>query len=418
MNPQKFVAANVTEALKLVTQKVGGDAIVLTTRDTPDGVEIIAIAPGDLAQLAQGQATPPVATPAPATQAPAVPAHSMAPAQPIAPDFKPSTAVSVAEMDHLLSEFAHVKQLLQTHLSEKVWGDMQSHHPQQAEALRVVLNAGFSPALSAELVKALPPAPGTGQALRQHLQTILEQRVSVIDPLTVFDAGGVFAFIGPTGVGKTTAIAKIAARCVLRYGRDQLALLTTDTFRIGAQEQLNVYAKIIGVPVASLRDSDDLAAKLKSMGDRRIILLDTAGVNQRDARMLEQAQMLQQGAPALKRILVMSSTTDLRTQEDVILMHQEAGLAQQGEGIRAAIITKTDEAAQLGPVLDCLIRHRLPLMFLANGQRVPEDLSQANLPYLSHRAIHPRALGSQMTLADNQLPALMADQLSQWALAR
>lgn len=410
MNPQKFVAVNVTEALKLVTQKVGGDAIVLTTRDTSDGVEIIAIAPADLAQLAQGNPQAEMASQA-APMVASVPS-------PIAPDFKPSNAVSVAEMDHLLSEFAQVKQLLQTHLSEKVWGDMQSHHPQQAEALRVVLNAGFSPSLSAELVKALPASPGTGQALRQSLQHLLEQRVSVIDPLSVFDAGGVFAFIGPTGVGKTTAIAKIAARCVLRYGRDQLALLTTDTFRIGAQEQLNVYAKIIGVPVASLRDSDDLVAKLKSMGDRRIVLLDTAGVNQRDARMLEQAQMLQQGAPALKRILVMSSTTDLRTQEDVILMHQEAGLAHQGEAIRAAIITKTDEAAQLGPVLDCLIRHNLPLMFLANGQRVPEDLSQANLPYLSHRAIHPRALGSQMALADAQLPALMADQLSQWAVAR
>lgn len=413
MNPQKFVAANVTEALKQVTQKVGGDAIVLTTRDTPDGVEIIAIAPADLAQLARGNPEPEVSSPLPVA---ATSVASMS--SPIAPDFKPSNAVSAAEMDHLLSEFAQVKQLLQTHLSEKVWGDMQSHHPQQAEALRVVLNAGFSPSLSAELVKALPPSPGTGQALRQSLQTLLEQRVSVIDPLSVFDAGGVFAFIGPTGVGKTTAIAKIAARCVLRYGRDQLALLTTDTFRIGAQEQLNVYAKIIGVPVASLRDSDDLIAKLKSMGDRRIILLDTAGVNQRDARMLEQAQMLQQGAPALKRILVMSSTTDLRTQEDVILMHQEAGLAHQGEAIRAAIITKTDEAAQLGPVLDCLIRHNLPLMFLANGQRVPEDLSQANLPYLSHRAIHPRALGGQMALTDAQLPALMADQLSQWAMAR
>lgn len=413
MNPQKFVAANVTEALKQVTQKVGGDAIVLTTRDTSEGVEIIAIAPADLAQLAQGNSQPSVAPLAPVTPQPMpVVQH------PIAPDFRPANAVSVAEMDHLLSEFAHVKQLLQTHLSEKVWGDMQMHHPQQAEALRVVLNAGFSPALSAELVKALAPSPGTGPMLRQCLQNILEQRVKVIDPLSVFDAGGVFVFIGPTGVGKTTAIAKIAARCVLRYGREQLALLTTDTFRIGAQEQLNVYAKIIGVPVASVRDSDDLAAKLKSMGHRRIILLDTAGVNQRDAKMLEQAQMLQQGAPSLKRILVMSSTTDLRTQEDVILMHQDAGMPDQAQTIHAAIMTKTDEAAQLGPVLDCLIRHELPLMFLANGQRVPEDLSQANLSYLSHRAIHPRALGHQMALADAQLPALMADQLSQWALAR
>lgn len=410
MTPQKFVAANVTEALKQVTQSLGGDAIVLTTRDTPGGVEIIAISPTDLAKLSESRSEAWMAPslPAPVVSTPSTPAPGM-PAS-----IRPTQAVSALEMDHLLNEFSQVKQLLQAHLSDKVWGEMQTHSPDQVEALRVVLNAGFSPQLSAELVKALPTPAGRGPLLREQLQHEIEKRVQIIDPLSVFDPGGVFAFIGPTGVGKTTAIAKIAARCVLRYGRDQLALLTTDTFRIGAQEQLNVYAKIIGVPVASLRDSQDLAAKLKSLGQRRVVLLDTAGVNQRDMRMLEQSQLLQEGAPALKRILVMSSTTDLRTQEDVILMHQQAAQSRQGDGILAAIITKTDEAAQLGPVLDCLIRHNLPLMFLANGQRVPEDLSQANVQYLSHRAIHPRALGDAMTYPDDQFPALLADQLSQW----
>ncbi len=412
MTPQKFVAPNVTEALKQVTQALGGDAIVLTTRDTTGGVEIIAISPTDLAKLSESRseassvanaAKTPLSAPAPVKPAPSMP-----------PSIRPTQAVSALEMDHLLNEFSQVKQLLQAHLSDKVWGEMQTHSPQQAEALRVLLNAGFSPQLSAELVKALPSVLGHGSELREQLQLEIERRVQVVDPLSVFDPGGVFAFIGPTGVGKTTAIAKIAARCVLRYGRDQLALLTTDTFRIGAQEQLNVYAKIIGVPVASLRDSQDLAAKLKSLGQRRVVLLDTAGVNQRDIRMLEQSQLLQEGAPELKRILVMSSTTDLRTQEDVILMHQQAAQSRQGAGILAAIITKTDEAAQLGPVLDCLMRHRLPLMFLANGQRVPEDLSQANVQYLSHRAIHPRALGNALTYPDDQFPALLADQLSQW----
>jgi flagellar biosynthesis protein FlhF len=132
------------------------------------------------------------------------------------------------------------------------------------------------------------------------------------------------------------------------------------------------------------------------------VLLDTTGVNQRDIRMLEQSQLLQQGAPEVKRILVVSSTTDLRTQEDVILMHQQAARSAQGGSILAALITKTDEAAQLGPAVDCLIRHQLPLMFLAN------------LPYLSYRTLHPRALGDDMSLDDSQLPALMADQLSQW----
>ncbi len=422
MNPQKFLAPNVTEALKLVTQQLGGEAIVLTTRDTAQGVEIIAITPGDLALLSESrldvsggrkapaQASTPSATPEPVKGTPFLKSPSPLAQVPVAAAAK---AVSAAEMDHLLAEFAQVKQLLQTHLSEKVWGEMQEHSPRQAEALRLVLHAGFSPSLSADMVKAIPAELPSPVAVQQALQQQIEARLQVVDPLSVFDPGGIFAFVGPTGVGKTTAIAKIAARCVLRYGRDQLALLTTDTFRIGAQEQLQVYAKIIGVPVATLRDTEDLAAKIKTLGQRHIVLLDTTGVNQRDIRMLEQSQLLQQGAPELKRILVVSSTTDLRTQEDVILMHQQAARSAQG-GILAALITKTDEAAQLGPAVDCLIRHQLPLMFLANGQRVPEDLSPANLPYLSYRALHPRALGDVMALGDQQLPALMADQLSQW----
>jgi flagellar biosynthesis protein FlhF len=130
--------------------------------------------------------------------------------------------------------------------------------------------------------------------------------------------------------------------------------------------------------------------------------------------MLEQSQLLHEGAPALKRILVMSSTTDLRTQEDVILMHQQAAQNEQTRALIAAIITKTDEAAQIGPVLDCLIRHKLPLMFLANGQRVPEDLSQANTAYLCHRALHPRVLSNRMEIPDEHIPLLMADQLNDW----
>ena len=433
MAPHKIIAATTTEALKLVREQVGGDALVLSTRDTPQGVEIVAISPEALAKMSQR------------SEPKAAPVVSAAPTQPAttsaAPTFSPpanafsthpfsAPTVSASSMnapsmnapedhrvDKLLAEFSEVKQLLQTHLSARAWDDMQAQSTEKAEALRILLNAGFSPQLCGETADQLSAQGPSDIPLMERLQALLESKIQTLDPLSVFDPGGVFAFIGPTGVGKTTAIAKIAARCVLRYGRDQLALLTTDTFRIGAQEQLKVYAKIIGVPVVSLRDSDDLASKLSSMKDRRVILLDTAGVSQRDTQMLEQSQLLLEGAPALKRILVMSSTTDLRTQEDVILMYQMAEKNEKSRAVTAAIITKTDEAAQIGPVLDCLIRHQLPLMFLANGQRVPEDLSQANTAYLSHRALRPRMLSSRLQIPDDQIPVHMADQLNDWVKA-
>ena len=424
MAPHKIIAATTTEALKLVREQVGGDALVLSTRDTAQGVEIVAISPEALAKMSQRAepkaapaANPPAAMPSAPIVSPT--ANGFSNQAFSAPSVPPASmnATQDKRVDKLLAEFSEVKQLLQTHLSARAWDDMQAQSTEKAEALRIMLNAGFSPQLCGETADQLSAQGPSDTPLLDRLQNLLESKIQTLDPLSVFDPGGVFAFIGPTGVGKTTAIAKIAARCVLRYGRDQLALLTTDTFRIGAQEQLKVYAKIIGVPVVSLRDSEDLASKLSSMKDRRVILLDTAGVSQRDTQMLEQSQLLLEGAPALKRILVMSSTTDLRTQEDVILMYQMAEKNEKSRAVTAAIITKTDEAAQIGPVLDCLIRHQLPLMFLANGQRVPEDLSQANTAYLTHRALRPRLLSSRLQIPDDQIPVHMADQLNDWVKA-
>jgi flagellar biosynthesis protein FlhF len=444
MVPHKIIAATTTEALKLVREQVGGDALVLSTRDTAEGVEIVAISPEALAKMSQrpeAKVAPVASTTANASasnssnlnnassannsssfNAPASAAATGLFKSPgtgysnnaSAPSFSGS-APEDKRVDKLLAEFSEVKQLLQTHLSARAWDDMQAQSTEKAEALRVLLNAGFSPQLCGEIADQLTAQGPSDAPLMDRLQVLLESKIQTLDPLSVFDPGGVFAFIGPTGVGKTTAIAKIAARCVLRYGRDQLALLTTDTFRIGAQEQLKVYAKIIGVPVVSLRDSDDLASKLSSMKDRRVILLDTAGVSQRDTQMLEQSQLLLEGAPALKRILVMSSTTDLRTQEDVILMYQMAEKNEKSRAVTAAIITKTDEAAQIGPVLDCLIRHQLPLMFLANGQRVPEDLHVPNTGYLVHRSLRVKATIMGSTPLDEHIPTLIADNLDAWA---
>ena len=422
MAPHKIIAATTTEALKLVREQVGGDALVLSTRDTPEGVEIVAISPEALAKMSQRTEVKVAPAASPSADLAATfkpPVSSFSPNVPLSSANAPAAKDNPEDkrVDKLLAEFSEVKQLLQTHLSARAWDDMQAQSSEKAEALRILLNAGFSPQLCGEIADQLSAQGPSEVHLMDRLQALLESKIQTLDPLSVFDPGGVFAFIGPTGVGKTTAIAKIAARCVLRYGRGQLALLTTDTFRIGAQEQLKVYAKIIGVPVVSLRDSEDLASKLSSMKDRRVILLDTAGVSQRDTQMLEQSQLLLEGAPALKRILVMSSTTDLRTQEDVILMYQMAEKNEKSRAVTAAIITKTDEAAQIGPVLDCLIRHQLPLMFLANGQRVPEDLSQANTAYLSHRALRPRMLSSRLQITDDQIPVHLSDQLNDWVKA-
>jgi flagellar biosynthesis protein FlhF len=459
MGPQKFTAANSAEALKMVREKMGTEALVLATRDVPEGVEIVAISPDALAHLAMLRphpvsGNPPAATeePAPAV-APTPSFNSIAssianPPPPIStiptsgstPDVGGLVIAEVIQtepratvVDHqlgvdsiptptpeqsprvekLIAEVEEVKKMLQSHLAGNYWGNLQQQSASTTEVTKALLSAGFSPKLCTQLMQDVD---GTHDipTLLSEVQHKLESMIHTIDPIAAFDQGGVFAFIGPTGVGKTTTVAKVAARCVLRYGRNQVALLSTDTYRIGAQEQLKVFARILGLPVISLRDSEDLASKLQELSQRRIILLDTAGVNQRDVLMIEQSQLLKEGSRHAHRILVMSSTTDLRTQEDVITLHNQASKEANQTGILGAIITKTDEAAQIAPVLDSLIRHELPLMFLSNGQRVPEDLSQANVPYLAHRAMRPRQLSNNLNIADEQVPVLMADYLNDW----
>lgn len=453
MGPQKFTAANSAEALKMVREKMGSDAMILSSKDIDEGVEIVAISPDALAHLASQKnpfltqrhtssvntVTPaPLNTPVfeeitkesiPKVNTPSLqpgglfikevisteePITQTAPVAPSPVSVKPaSPSAESPRVEQLISEIEEVKKLLQTHLASNYWGNLQQESASHAEVTKVLLSAGFSPKLCAELVNGLSNESDI-KVLLAEVQKKLEQSIKVIDPLEAFDQGGVFAFIGPTGVGKTTTVAKVAARCVLRYGRNQVALLSTDTYRIGAQEQLKVFARILGLPVISLRDSEDLESKLNELSQRHIVLLDTAGVNQRDVLMIEQSQLLKEGSQNAHRILVMSSTTDLRTQEDVIMLHNQASLDANQSRIMGAIITKTDEAAQIAPVLDSLMRHELPLMFLSNGQRVPEDLSQANVAYLAHRAMHPRSLSNNLSVLDEQIPALMADYLNDW----
>jgi len=322
-------------------------------------------------------------------------------------------AVSSPKVEQLLAEISEVKYLLQSHVAGNLWGNIQQESSHVTEIVKHLINSGFSPKLCAQIARNLPDDFNTQQLIKNAREQV-KCLIKTSRAFDIFDRGGVFAFIGPTGVGKTTTVAKIAARCVLRYGRNQVALLTTDTYRIGAQEQLKTYAKILGLSVTALRDSEDLAAKIKEFSNRKIILLDTAGVSQRDTLMVEQCQLLQNGSEHAKRILVMSSTTDLRTQEEVINLHNQAMQNTHHNKLDSVIITKIDEAAHLAPVIDSVIRHDLSILFVSNGQRVPEDLSLPDINYLSHRAMAMRAFSETFSITDEQVPAILSDHLGDW----
>ena len=321
----------------------------------------------------------------------------------------PEAAVPDPAVSNLTVQMSEMKALLSGHLAANMWSSLQQDSPARALLTRRLLNAGLSSQVIAQMLSDLP-AEDTLEALLGHAQRWVQARLETRDAFALFDQGGVYAFLGPTGVGKTTTVAKIAARCVLRYGRQQVALLTTDTYRIGAQEQLKVFARILGLPVVSLRDSEDLQSKVSELSRRKIVLLDTAGVGQHDTMMLEQLDMIREGCADVRRVLVMSATTSTRTMDDVVEAHQNAlGV----HNIDAAIVTKMDEGMSLAPAMDCVMRHRLPLLFLANGQRVPEDLFTADAAYLAHRTVNPRGRDASDTDVAH-IPALMADEMSTW----
>jgi flagellar biosynthesis protein FlhF len=342
------------------------------------------------APLAAVAATPPPAT---------LPPSALLPA-----------AAALPGMNALSSQMAEMKNLLSGHLAASFWSSLQQSSPGHAQLTRRLLNAGLSSQMVSQMLAELPAEPDF-ERLLDRAQQWVKQRLQVQDAFSLFDKGGVYAFIGPTGVGKTTTLAKIAARCVLRYGRRQVALMTTDTYRIGAQEQLRVFARILSLPVVALRDSDDLESKVADLSSRKIVLLDTAGVSQRDTMMVEQLEMIQQGCGAVHRVLVMSATTSTRTLDDVVASHHNA---IGGQGIDSAILTKIDEGMSLAPAIDCVLRHRLPLLFLSNGQRVPEDLFAADAAYIAHRTVNPRG-GDESGADPAHVPAMIADDIHAWA---
>lgn len=290
----------------------------------------------------------------------------------------PAAAPAEPPVAQLMAEMQSIKSMLERQLAGFAWGEMSRQNPTQAVLLGELLDTGFSSGLARHLIEELPATLTAGDG-RKWLTSAVNRRLRTLSgDSDIVDQGGVFALVGPTGVGKTTTAAKLAARCVVRYGADRLALLTTDGYRIGAHEQLRIYGRILGVPVHVVRDSEDLRRTLVDLRDKHMILIDTVGMSQRDRMVAEQAAMLTR-AGEVRRLLLLNAGARGDTLDDVVRSYA-------GEDLAGCILSKVDEAASLGPALDVVIRHGLLLAYIANGQRVPEDLHLPNRNYLLHRA--------------------------------
>jgi flagellar biosynthesis protein FlhF len=314
----------------------------------------------------------------------------------------PATPVADAQVSHLMNEMQTIKAMLERQLAGFAWGEMSRQNPVQALLLAELLDAGFSSALARRMIDELPQTLAAPDGRKWLVAAINRRLRTLTGDNDIIDRGGVFALVGPTGVGKTTTTAKLAARCVVRYGADKLALLTTDGYRIGAHEQLRIYGRILGVPVHVVRDSEDLRRTLVDLRGKHMILIDTVGMSQRDRMVAEQAAMLTR-AGEVKRLLLLNSGSRGDTLDDVVRSYA-------GEDLAGCILTKVDEAASLGPALDAIVRHGLLLAYVTNGQRVPEDLHLPNRNYLLHRAFKLPADASPHRLHEQEVGMAMASQ--------
>jgi len=396
MKVKKFLAGTSREALRQVREELGPDAVILSSQQAAGGVEIMALASVDMSCL-MGTLGPEAQVREVDAAAPALSVRGEArrPA-----GLAPKTPMAEPMAQSIISEIQNMRGMLEEQLATLAWGDMQRREPGRAKILRVMLDAGFSPSLSRQLLDELPAGHGEEQSFK-WARAELAGNLHTGAGDEIIDRGGAYALIGPTGVGKTTTVAKLAARCVVRHGADQVALLTTDSYRIGGHEQLRIYGKLLGVPVRAINDAEDLQLTLSELRSKRMVLIDTVGMSQRDQMVAGQVAMLSDCGCDVKPVLLLNATGNGDTLDDVVR-------AYEGNGLYGCIITKVDEALSLGVVLDTVIRHDLVLHYVANGQKVPEDLHLASAEHLLHRAFEPAPGDSPFALQEAEYALVMA----------
>ncbi len=333
-----------------------------------------------------------------AQSAAAAPQARPAPIRAAAPAAVASAAGSAPqrrEQTEMMSELRSMRGLIEQRFGALAFMEKLQRQPRQAQLAQRLLDAGFSPALIRRLVDGLP-ADVEEQA---WAATVLERNLLTGErEAALEEQGGIYALIGTTGVGKTTSTAKLAAAFAATHGANNLGLVTLDAYRVGAHEQLRTYGRILGVPVHTAHDRASLEDLLDLLSGKRMVLIDTAGMAQRDSRTRELLEMVSHSA--IKRLLVINASAQGETIEDQLAAYA----AQSCSGV---VLSKLDEAVKLGPALDSMVRHKLKVVAVANGQRVPEDWHRLSANALVQRAL--RGGGSPAwKLSDNEVNLIFA----------
>ncbi len=370
----------------MVRDEQGPDAVIISNRRVDGGVEIISATDYDeslLSRLDDDSGANPIrnndgsedyikvpelsdATYSHPRASQNSPFVSQAPQQ-------PANKVDERLLSEMREELKYLRNIVENRFFDLEWANYSNANPINAEIIKRLLNCGVSTKLAREIASQLPYTDRLETAWEAALQK-MGARLRLVNE-DVVDKGGVIALVGPTGVGKTTTVAKLAARYAMRRGVRHTALITTDNYRVGAHEQLRTYGRLLDIPVRNTQNKDELQTHLNDLLDKDLVLIDTAGMSQRDMRISEQLSVLKESKANIKVYLVVAATSQLAGLEETINVFR-------GVDLDGCILTKLDEATSLGPALSAMIDKNLSLAYVSDGQRVPEDLHLARIDKL------------------------------------
>jgi flagellar biosynthesis protein FlhF len=414
MQVKRFFAADMRQAMKLVRDELGAEAAIIGNRRIAGGVELTAALDYKLSALAPRVPNMELEDELRKTQSRIVSAQAelnnrsdsdasinlqlfsgkplSGPDTHIEPTLEepprpytyapPAAAAEPASgqraYESMRSELNGLRELLEVQLGSLAWTQLQGSRPQQANLWRRLQRVGLSGPLSRDLLAMVPDTDEPRQAWRMLLAHLARMiAVPEIEPL---EEGGVIALVGPAGMGKTTTLAKLAARYVLKYGAQNIALVSMDSFRIGAQEQLKTLGRILNVPVTHLDPGQSLAQALEPLVRKRVVLIDTAGLQASDPALRLQLESLAGRGIKARNYLVLATTSQKQVLTAAYHSYKRCGLA-------GCILTKLDETASLGEVLSLAISHELPVAYLTDGPRIPDDVHLPRRHQLVSRAV-------------------------------
>jgi flagellar biosynthesis protein FlhF len=407
MTMKSFIAADMRTALRLVREEFGEDAVILSNRRVPQGIELVAAT--EMPPPAPPRIEPSAAAFAPSHSGPAPTASAPtgnAAAAGAAFDMEPARErhSSDAGWWQMQQELRAMREMMAQQYTNFSWQQYRSQQPAQAAMWRRLQRLGLDMTVMRELIDdpTLANEPNLGanaNAVWQALMNKLSARIPVCTG-DLLAQGGAFAFVGPTGAGKTTTIGKLAARYVLDHGNADIALVTMDGYRIGAHEQLRTLSRILNIPCKIVSAQRDLSSVLYELRHCKLVLIDTAGLNAKAPELRQQVAVLDELGDRVQCLQVLAANSQRQAQ-------RAAQRAYRTRNLVGCILTKIDEAGSLGESVSTLIAGQLPLAYVTDGQAIPGDIAVANGKTLVGKAI---ALAKQNECNEEELAQAFAAQ--------